>query len=177
MYVKNTKKSGHLNFKLPIRSKVLTERLNFHKFFTRKSCRQSGSRVKNSILSKLQNVFEGRKRESRRREGLKCGFHFKKSYFSQEKQLRRIIPHPSYDFRTKLHDIALIEVHGDIVLSAYVRRACVPPHYPPYKPYTSWGPQLGTQCYVAGWGETAGEEIAFFAVFLDTDLVFFLCLK
>jgi len=89
------------------------------------------------------------------------GKHLKSSkkseLYAQEKQLRRIIPHPSYDFRTKLHDIALIEVHGDIVLSAYVRRACVPPHYPPYKPYTSWGPQLGTQCYVAGWGETAGR--------------------
>jgi len=41
------------------------------------------------------------------------------------------------------------------MISNHVRPVCLPPYHPP-SPYNTWGPHLGTLCYVVGWGETKG---------------------
>ena len=63
--------------------------------------------------------------------------------------------------KTKLHDIALIETYDIIKMTDYVRPACLPPHYVTIDSYTPWGPQLGTSCYVVGWGETMSKFVLF----------------
>ena len=74
--------------------------------------------------------------------------------FFQKLMLKKIIIHPDFSLSTKYHDIALLETHDVIKMSDYVRPACLPPSFVTVGSYTPWGPQLGTNCYVVGWGET-----------------------
>ena len=56
--------------------------------------------------------------------------------------IKRILPHPQFDYSTAKNDIGLLELENSITYTKHIRPVCLPTH----------GAIPGRRCYATGWG-------------------------
>ncbi|KAL8571852.1 hypothetical protein ACOMHN_033379 [Nucella lapillus] len=80
--------------------------------------------------------------------------HTRRPAFSPYRQFRKpkkLFLHPEFNHMTVNNDIALIQLERPFVLSDYLRPVCLP--------QAGQAADIGTRCYVAGWGKVDSDAV------------------